>query len=205
MIDLYTFGTSNGLRASIMLEECEAIYTPHKVDILKGEQKNPEFLKINPMGAIPAIVDRDGPGGKTLVLSQSAAILLYLAGKYDKYVPKDPMRRALVDQWTMSAATDIGPQFGVCFQLSMREERTPAITQLVESRMSGMLKALNARLAGERFLAGDYSIADIAMYPVWFRTKQRLAHLTGGLDHVDRWAGEIGARPGVQRGLKVPA
>jgi len=205
MIDLYTFGTSNGLRASIMLEECGATYTPHKVDILKGEQKNPEFLKINPMGAIPVIVDHDGPGGAVLKLSQSAAILFYLAGKFGKFLPKDPLQRALVDQWTMVAATDVGPQFGVCFQLSMREERTPAITELVESRMSGMLRTVNARLADQRFLAGEYSIADIAMYPVWFRTKQRLAHLTGGLDHIDRWAAEIGARPAVQRGLKIPA
>lgn len=205
MIDLYTFGTSNGLRASIMLEECGAPYTTHKVDILKGEQKNPEFLKINPMGAIPAIVDRDGPGGAKLVLSQSAAILFYLAEKYGKFLPKDPARRALVDQWTMAAATDLGPQFGVCFQLSMREERTPAITQLVESRMVSLLKPFNSRLADEQYLAGDYSIADIAAYPVWFRTKQRLSHLTGGLDHIDRWAAEVAARPAVQRGLKVPA
>src|SRR5690349_4379298 len=109
MIDLYAAGTSNGMRARIALEECGLPYTLHKIDLTKGEHKTPSFLAMNPNGQIPVIVDKDGPGGKPLTLSQSTAILLYAAEKSGKFMPKDPAVRAAALQALMNASTDVTP------------------------------------------------------------------------------------------------
>src|SRR5438067_13336755 len=107
MIDLFTSATGNGRRAAVMLEECGLPYKAHKIDLTKGDNKQPQFLKMNPAGAIPVIVDHEGPGGKSIIVSQSGAILLYLAEKTGKFMPKDPAKRAHAYQWFMQAATDV--------------------------------------------------------------------------------------------------
>jgi GST-like protein len=107
MIELYLAGTANGLRAAVALEECGLQYRPHAVDLAKNEQRNPEFLKINPAGLIPALVDPEGPGGKPLTLSQSGAIVLYAAEKSGRFLPRDAAQRAIALQWFMQAASDI--------------------------------------------------------------------------------------------------
>src|SRR5690242_21831312 len=120
MIDLYLAGTANGLRASVALEECGLPYRAHAVDLAKGEQRSPEFMKLNPAGLIPVIVDSDGPGGRPLTLSQSGAIVLYAAEKSAKFLPRDPAQRALVMQCFMQAASDISGSSNAVFMLDNR-------------------------------------------------------------------------------------
>ena len=117
MIDLYSAGTANGFRASVTLEEAGLPFHLHKVDLAKGEHRSAEFLKRNPAGLIPVIVDQDGPGGKPLTLSQSGAIILYVAEKTGKFLPEDPARRAVAMQWFMQGATDVAATSGAIFRL----------------------------------------------------------------------------------------
>src|SRR5262244_4161040 len=134
MIDLYTYATSNGQRASIMLEECGLPYKAIKVDLEKGEQKTPTYLKINPSGQIPAMVDPDRPGGKPLVLAQSGAIILYLAEKTNKLLPRDPAKRASAQQWFMQTMTDVAPSSVILFVVGTIPEVTTSTRMLFEQR-----------------------------------------------------------------------
>src|SRR4029079_8549606 len=122
MIDLYAAGTSNGMRARIALEECGLAYTLHPINIQKGEQKAPQFLAMNPNGQIPVIVDREGPGGKPVTLSQSTAILMYCAEKSGKFMPKDPAARPAVLQALMNASTDVTPILGAMIAMKTQKE-----------------------------------------------------------------------------------
>jgi GST-like protein len=203
MIDLYTYATSNGQRVSVMLEECGIPYKAIKVDLERGEQKSPSFLKINPSGQIPAIVDPDRPGGKALVLAQSGAIILYLSEKTNKLMPRDPLKRALAQQWFMQAMSDVAPSSGILFLVGSIPEITTATRKLFEQRLIGHLRNVERRLGESEYLAGELSIADIALYPtVAFR--RELIEQSGELPNLVRWMATIGARPGVQRGIKVP-
>ena len=202
MIHLYTAGTGNGRRASVMLEECGLKYAAHKLDLMKGEQKKPEYLAINPTGAIPAIVDEEGPGGKKVTLAQSGAILLYLAEKTGKFLPKDPARKAEALQWFMAVATDVAPASSAIFYMTQRApDKTEGNKQFLEGRFLDMLKTCDAQLKKSKYLAGDeVTVADLALIPVIDARKDMLAKAPG-LDNLKRWAAAMNARPGVQKGL----
>lgn len=203
MIDLYVAGTSNGLRALVALEECELPYTVHKLDLSKGEHKKPEFLKVNPAGMIPAIVDREGPGGKPLTLTQSAAILLYCAEKAGRYIPKDPVRKALAMQWFMQAASDVSGAGTMIFWYGMAApDKTPANAEWLEKRLLTALSVVDAHLADHEYLADEISVADILLYPN-YATRKALVDKAGGFANLHRWGAMMAARPGTQRGMKA--
>jgi GST-like protein len=204
MIDLYTSGTGNGYRAAIALAESGLPHRVHKIDLTKGEQKTPEFLKRNPAGAIPVMVDSDGAGGKEVTVSQSGAIALYLAEKSGKFLPKDTARRAVAWQWFMQATTDVGPASGMIFMSSgALPDKSPANTAFFENRLLGFLRLCDQQLAGREFLADEISIADLALYPV-VASRKALIEKAGGMPNLSRWATAMAARPGVQRGMKLP-
>ncbi len=204
MIELYTYATSNGQRASVMLEECGLPYKAIKVDLERGEQKTPNFLKINPSGQIPAIVDPGRPGAKPTVLAQSGAIILYLSEKTNKLLPRDPLKRALAQQWFLQAMSDVVPSSAILFLVGTIPEITTSTRKLFEQRLIGNLRNVDRRLSEAEFLAGEFSIADIALYPtVAFR--RELIEQNGELRHLMRWIMTMAARPAVQRGMNVPA
>ena len=201
MIDLYTFPTSNGQRVTIMLEECALPYRVRTVDLSKREQRAPEFLKLNPVGAIPVIVDPDGPGAAPLTLAQSAAILLYLAEKTGRFLPPSSSRRYVALQWLMHAVTDCAAATGAIFQLSARAPEKSAVNVAwFEERLLQQFRAANARLAGRDWLADELSIADIALYPV-FAVRRALVEKAGDLPNLTRWAAALAARPAVTRAM----
>ncbi|MCC7045351.1 MAG: glutathione S-transferase N-terminal domain-containing protein [Alphaproteobacteria bacterium] len=204
MIHLYTSATGNGRRASVMLEECGLSYTAHKLDLSKGDQKKPDFLAINPAGAIPAIVDEEGPAGRKTALAQSGAIVLYLAEKTGKFLPKDPAKKAETLQWFMQVTTDVAPASSAIFYMgSVAPDKTPGNVKFVEERFIGMLKQCEAKLGKSKYLAGDeVTVADLALIPV-IDARKALLEKTAGLDNVKRWAAEMMARPGVKKGLQV--
>ncbi|MBI1775094.1 MAG: glutathione S-transferase [Proteobacteria bacterium] len=205
MIDLFTAATGNGRRAAIMLEECGLAYKTHKIDLTKGDQKQPEFLKMNPAGAIPVIVDHEGPGGRSVTISQSGAIVLYLADKTGKFLPKDPVRRAHAYEWFMQAATDIAPASSTIFYVSsVVPEKTPSTIQHFETRFLNMCGVVDQRLIGRDYLVDEISIADLALVPV-VAARKEMIDKQAGLANLKRWAAAMLGRPGVTRGLKVPA
>lgn len=202
MIDLYLAPTANGLRASVALDECGLAYRPNKIDLAKGEQRTPEFLKLNPAGQIPVLVDHDGPGGKPLTLAQSAAIILYCAEKSGKFLPKDGARRALALQWMMQAATDVAPASGAIFHLEMvAPEKNEAITSHFKKRLLSFLGVCDAQLAKHDYLAGEISVADLMLYPN-YSLRKPLIDAAGGYANLHRWGAAMAARPGVQKGMK---
>ena len=203
MMDLYTYATSNGQRASIMLEECGLPYKAIKVDLEKGEQKAPNFLKINPAGQIPALVDPDRPGGKPLTLAQSGAIILYLSEKTGKLMPRDPVKRAQALQWFLQTMSDVAPASGTLFVVGTIPEATSSTRKFFEQRLLNQFRNSDKRLGEGEFLAGEFSIADIALYPT-VSTRRELIEQAGDLPNLLRWAATMAARPGVQRGMKVP-
>ena len=203
MIDLYLAPTANGLRASVTLEECGLAYRAQKVDLAKGEQRSPEFLKLNPAGQIPVIVDPDGPGGRPLTMCQSGAIILYLAEKTGKFLPKDATRRAAALQWFMQGATDVAPTSGAIFQVEVvAPEKNPAITEHFKKRLLGFFSVCDRHLQGREFLADEFSIADLMLYPN-FSARKGLIDQAGGFVNLQRWGAALAARPGVARGMKV--
>ena len=203
MIDLYAAGTSNGMRARIALEECGLPYTLHPVDIAKGEHKTPQFLAMNPNGQIPVIVDRDGPGGKPLTLSQSTAILVYAAEKSGKFMPKDPAVRAAMLQALMSASTDVTPIFGAYFACARAKEPHAPSVQMFKDRVRSFFKVWDDTFASRKFCAGDeVSIADFSLYAGYARIKGAAPDAVEGMPNVARWGEAMAARPAIQRALK---
>jgi GST-like protein len=187
-----------------MLEECGLPYKAIKIDLERGEQKTPNFLKINPSGQIPAIVDPGRPGAKPTVLAQSGAIILYLSEKTNKLLPRDPLKRALAQQWFLQAMSDVVPSSAILFLVGTIPEITTSTRKLFEQRLIGNLRNVDRRLSEAEFLAGEFSIADIALYPtVAFR--RELIEQNGELRHLMRWILTMAARPAVQRGMNVPA
>jgi GSH-dependent disulfide-bond oxidoreductase len=200
VIDLYAAGTSNGMRARIALEECGLAYTFHPVALDKGEHKTPQFLAMNPNGQIPVIVDRDGPGGKPLTLSQSTAILLYCAEKAGKFVPQDSAARAATLEALMVASTDVTPIFGACFGLMRSKEPHAPSIQVFKDRLRAFFKVWDDKLARRKYAAGDeVTIADFSLYAGYARMKGAVPELLEGLANVARWAKEMAARPAIQR------
>lgn len=204
MIELYTWGTPNGRKVSVMLEECALAYNVHKINIGKDEQFAPEFLKLNPNGKIPAIVDSDGPDGKPISLMESGAILLYLASKTGQLLPADARGRWVVTEWLMFQMASVGPMFGQCHHfLRAAKEQIPYGIERYTREKDRLYAVLDKRLGEQAFLAGDYSIADIATYPWVSRHEWHKTDLTQ-YPNVKRWFDQISARPAVQRGMLVP-
>jgi GST-like protein len=202
VIDLYLAPTANGLRASVALEECGLSYRTHRIDLTKGEQRSPDFLKLNPAGQIPVIVDQDGPGGKPLTLAQSGAIILYCAEKTGKLLPRDAAARALALQWFMMGATDLAPTSGAIFQLEMvAPEKNEAITSHFRKRLLAFFGVCDRRLEGRDCLAGEFGVADVMLYPN-YALRKPLIDEAGGFTNLHRWGAAVGARPAVQRGMK---
>jgi GST-like protein len=203
MIDLYAAGTSNGMRARIALEECGLAYTLHPVALGKGEHRTPQFLAMNPNAQIPVIVDREGPGGKPLTLSQSTAILLYCAEKSGRFMPRDGAARAAMWQALMSASTDITPVFGALFAVLQSKEPHEPSAELFRERLRQFFRVWDERLAAQQFAAGgEVTIADFSLYAGYARIKGAAPELLAGLPHLERWASEMAARPAIQRALK---
>jgi len=204
VIDLYTWSTPNGRKVSIMLEECALAYRVHPVNIGKGEQFTPEFLALNPNNRIPAIVDSEGPDGKPLPLFESGAILIYLAEKTGKLMPRDPRTRLICLQWLMFQMGGVGPMFGQAhhFIRNAKEQVPYAIKRYTEEtrRLYGVLQK---RLSEAEYLAEEYSIADIATFPWVARFEWHKVDLAD-FPAVKRWFDRINARPAVPKGMAVP-
>lgn len=201
MIDLYTAATPNGHKVSIALEELGLPYNVHALSFDKKEQKAPAFLKINPNGRIPAIVDRDNDD---FAVFESGAILIYLAELSGQLLPQDRKGRSRVLQWLMFQMGGIGPMQGQAnvFFRYFPEKLQGAIDRY-QHETRRLYEVLDTRLGEAEYLAGDYSIADIASFP-WVRIHDWSGVSVEGLEHLQRWIAALEARPAVQRGLLVP-
>jgi GSH-dependent disulfide-bond oxidoreductase len=202
VIDLYTAATPNGWKASIALEEMAIPYTVHAIRLDKLEQKEPAFLAINPNGRIPAIVDRDAGD---FAVFESGAILLYLAEKSGKFLPGDAKGRSRVVQWLMFQMGGVGPMQGqanVFFRYA--PEKIPFAISRYQNETRRLYEVLDRRLGEAEYLAGDYSIADMATWP-WVSIHEWAGVSVDGLDRLQRWIKTVGERPAVQRGRAVPA
>jgi GSH-dependent disulfide-bond oxidoreductase len=203
MIDLYAAGTSNGLRARMALEECGLAYQLHPIALEKGEHKTPQFLAMNPNAQIPVIVDKEGPGGKPLTLSQSTAILIYCGEKSGKYIPKDGTARVAMWQALMSASTDITPTIGAIFAVVRSKDPHTPTANMFKDRFKQYLKVWDASLAKHKYAAGsEMTLADISLYAGYARVKAVSPDVCEGVPNVERWAQELGARPAMQRAMK---
>jgi len=206
MIDLYTWGTPNGRKASVMLEEVELPYNVHLIAIGKGDQHKPEFLAINPNSKIPAIVDPDGPGGGPYTVFESGAILIYLAEKTGSdLLPTDPRARYDTLQWLMFQMGGVGPMFGQAHHFLFRpKEDVPYGKTRYHNETKRLYGVMDTRLGDVAYLAGsNYSIADVATYP-WVSRHERHQVDLNAFPNVKRWFDEISSRPAVQKGMSVP-
>jgi GST-like protein len=203
MIDLYLAGTANGFRASVALEEAGLPYRVHKVDLAKGESRTPEFLKLNPAGLIPVIVDHDGPGGQPLTLSQSGAIILYAAEKTGRFLPKDPIRRAMAWQWFTQGLSDVAATSGALFRVENSvPEKNAGNTEYFRKRLLGFFSVCDAHLAGRDFLADEFSVAELMLYPN-FALRKAMIDQAGGFVNLQRWGAAVGSRPAMQKGMRA--
>jgi GST-like protein len=208
-IQLYSLPTPNGVKASIALEELGLPHDAHLVDFARNDQTSPEFLSLNPNNKIPAIIDPKGPGGAPLALFESGAILLYLADKKGGLIPEG--KRWEVTQWLMFQMGGIGPMFGQLgyfHTFAGKEIEDPRPKERYRAEVERLLKVLDGQLAGKDWIAGEYSLADIAICP-WLRTLRdfyKAADLVGWhqLKHVPAYLDRFLARPAVQRGLVQP-
>ena len=206
MIEAGSWPTPNGHKVHIALEELGLPYKVIPVDIGAGDQFKPEFLAINPNHRIPAIVDPDGPGGKRITLFESGAILIYLAEKAGRLIPKDPHARYTCLQWLMFQMGGIGPMFGQYGHFAnYAPEKIPYAIQRYQNEVIRLHRVLEKRLSAAEWLAGnEYSIADIITYP-WLRNPHRRNIDFNDFPSVKRWFEAIDARPAVQRGCAVLA
>jgi len=200
MIDLYTWTTPNGRKVSIMLEELGLPYNAIAVDIGKGEQHEPEFLKLSPNNKIPAIVDHD----TGLSLMESGAILMYLAEKTGQFLPSSGAPRWQVVEWLMMQMGSVGPMLGQTHHfLFYHKGEVPYAEERYSKENARIYQVLDKRLSQQQYLAGDYSIADIATWP-WISRYPRQEMNLNEYPNLLRWYLEIAARPAVQRGYHVP-
>jgi glutathione S-transferase len=201
MIELFTAATPNGWKASITLEELALPYKVRRIDFEKREQKEPWYLKLNPNGRIPTIVDHDNGG---FAVFESGALMIYLAEKAGKLLPSDVKGRSLVIQWLMFQMGGIGPMMGqanVFFRYA--PERIPYAIERYQREVRRLFEVLEARLKEHEFLAGEYSIADIANWS-WVRGYKWSGVTLDGLPSLARWLDAIAKRPAVKRGVDVP-
>ncbi len=202
MMDLYTAATPNGHKVSIALEELGLPYTLRVLDLGAGEQKRPEFLAINPNGRIPALVDHSADD---FAVFESGACLMYLAEKTGQLMPADAKGRSRVVQWLMFQMGGVGPMMGqanVFFRYF--PERIQSVIDRYQGESKRLFRVLDTHLQAHEFLAGDYSIADIANW-AWVRTHRWSGVEIDDLPHLKRWRDQIRARPAVQRGIERPA
>lgn len=203
MIELYTAATPNGQKIHIMLEETALPYTTHWVRIDKGEQFAPDFLAISPNNKIPAIVDHDGPDGEPISLFESGAILLYLAEKTGRFLPSEPRARWLVMQWLFWQMGGFGPMLGQAHHFNKyAPERIAYAMDRYTNEAGRLYGVLDRQLADDEFVAGDYSIADMAIFP-WCRLYRRQGQRIEDFPNVQRWFAAVAARPAVARDMQV--
>jgi GST-like protein len=202
-IVLYYWPTPNGWKISIMLEECALPYVVHPIDISKGEQFTPHFLAISPNNRIPAIVDPNGPGGRPIAVFESGAILQYLGRKTGKFYPRDERARVAVDEWLFWQMGGLGPMAGqaVHFRRYAPEQIPYAVARYTDE-VNRLYGVMNTRLAKREFLAGRYSIADIACVG-WVRLAERQGQDLLQFPHLKRWFEAIRARPAVKRAFAI--
>ena len=203
MIDLYTWPTPNGHKVHIMLEETGLAYNVIPVDIGKGDQFAPDFLKISPNNKMPAIVDRDGPGGAPIAMFESGAILLYLAEKTGRFMPQDARGRWQAVQWLMFQMGGLGPMLGQCHHFRhYAPEPVPYAIERYTNEARRLYGVMERRLGEADYLAGDYSIADMAAYP-WTRSMARQGVDPADFPQVQRWQAALEGREAVVRGCAV--
>ena len=204
-IDLYTWKTSNGRKATVMLEECGLPYTLHPIDISTDVQFSPEFVAINPNSKIPAIIDPDGPDGTPYTVFESGAILMYLAEKSGQFLPQDTARRYEVIQWVMFQMGGVGPIFGQVHHFRRAaKEAVPYAINRYSTECRRLYGVLNARLEGREYLANDeISIADFCTLPWVFRHDWQQVDLAE-FPNVKRWYDTLMARPALARGMNLP-
>ena len=205
MIDLYYWPTPNGHKITLFLEEARLSYRIHPVDINAGDQFKPEFLAISPNNRIPAIVDPEGPDGRPISVFESGAILPYLGRKFGRLYPVEERARVVVDEWLVWQVANVGPVFGHYNHFnSYANEKVPYAITRFGDEAHRLFRVLDERLRGREFVAGDYSIADIALFP-WMRNWTRRGIDIAEFPDVKRWHDAIGARPAVVRGLAPKA
>ncbi len=205
MIDLYTWPTPNGHKVHIMLEEVGLEYKVIPINIGRGDQFDPEFLKISPNNKMPAMVDPEGPDGKPYSLFESGAILMYLAEKTGQFMPEASAARYLVIQWLMFQMGTVGPMLGQAHHFrSYAPEPMPYAVDRYTNEARRIYNVIDKRLSEVEYLAGDYSIADMATFP-WVRLHERQGVELDDLPNFARWVEAIKARPAVERGLEVLA
>jgi GST-like protein len=204
MIDLYAWPTPNAYKVSIMLEETGLAYNVIPVNIGAGDQFAPEFLKISPNNRMPAIVDHEAPGG-ALSIFESGAILMYLAEKTGRFWPVPIHERYKVAEWVMWQMGGLGPMLGQAGHFTnYAPEKIPYAIERYTNEAKRLLGVLNRQLAGNDFIAGEYSIADMACYP-WALAAERLGVPAEDIPNVIRWRDGMGARPAVARGMELLA
>ena len=201
MITLYTAATPNGWKASVALEEMGLEYTVVPVNLMKGEQKTADFLAMNPNGRIPVMVDHDADDH---VVFESGAIMLYLAEKTGRFLPDTPKEKSQVIQWLMFQMGGVGPMMGQAnvFHRYL-EEKIPVAIDRYQNEVRRLFEVLDGHLASREWLAGDYSIADMANW-CWVRTYEWSGVSIDGLSSLRRWKNSIEARPAARRGVEVP-
>src|SRR5580704_3497630 len=204
MIDVYFWPTPNGYKVTILLEELGWKYNVIPVHIGKGAQFGPEFLKISPANKIPAVVDQDGPDGQPIAIFESGAIMMYLAEKSGwRFMPADIRRRYDVVQWLMFQMAAVGPLLGQAHHFRRyAPEQIPYAIDRYTNEARRIYAVIDNRLSESPYLAGDYSIADMATYP-WLRPHKWQGQDLGDFPHLSRWYADVRARPAVQRGLAV--
>lgn len=203
MIDLYFWTTPNGYKVSILLEELELPYEVKPVNIGAGEQFKPEFLAISPNNRIPAIVDDDGPGGAPYSLFESGAILMYLADKAGRLLPRETAARYRVIEWLMFQMANIGPMLGQAHHFrGYAPEKIEYAVNRYTNEARRLYGVMDRRLEAHEYFADDYSVADIAIFP-WLRSHARQGVDLDDYPHVERWYNALAERPAVQRGLEV--
>jgi len=205
MIDVFTWATPNGHKIHIMLEECGLPYTVHAVDIGAGDQFEPEFLAISPNNKIPALTDSNGPDGKPISLFESGAILLYLAGKTGRFLPEDVRGKYVALQWLMFQMGSVGPMFGQAHHFrNYAPEKIEYAIKRYTREANRLYAVMDKRLGQAPYFAGEYSIADIAIFP-WTRSYANQGVDLSEYPNVKRWFDAIHARPAVQRAVQVLA
>ena len=206
MIDLYTWPTPNGHKIHIMMEETGTPYRVIPVDIGKGDQFKPEFLKISPNNKIPAMVDQDGPDGKPFALAESGAMLFYLASKTGRFLPKDIRKRWQVMQWVMTQMGHVGPMLGQAHHfLGYAPEKIEYAMNRYKNEANRLYGVLDRQLAKSEWLACDeYTIADMATMP-WLRAPERQGVNIDEHPNVKRWRDRIAERPAVKKAVEVLA
>jgi len=205
MIDLYTWGTPNGRKVSVMLEECELPYQAFAVNISKDEQFAPDFLMISPNNKIPAIVDSDGPDGQPISVFETGAILIYLAQKTGRYLPTDPRKFADTMQWLMWQMGGLGPMLGQAHHFRrFASETIPYAVDRYTNEAHRLYGVLDRQVAANTWLAaGEYTIADIAAFP-WIARHEWHGQDLAEFPNLKQWYDRIWAREAVKKGFEVP-